>query len=105
MILIEQPDNWTLGDEALMEAVGKALGVQDLKRGSYYYSGMDRPETEFVGRYKRAQIFVRGNVRDPTAASHEVSVKVEKVNEGTRSRLHALFLEKLAAQGFVACLW
>ncbi len=102
-LLIDAPTDQ--GDEALMESIGRLLGVQQLRREEVLCPTACRPVTTYRGRFRRAQITIGGELYLNLDIDYRVHVKVYAGKAVHADEVAARFLERLRAAGYRAEVW
>lgn len=102
-LLIDAPTDQ--GDEALMEAVGRLLGIQQLKREEVTCPTACRPVTIYRGRFRRAQITIGGELYLNIDFDYRVHLKVHAGNAAHADEIAARFLARLRSAGYRTEVW
>lgn len=101
-LLIDAPDDQ--GDEALMEAVGRLLGLHQFERDEVLCPTACRPVTIYRGRFRRAQITIGGELYLATGVDYRVHVQVYAGQAKHAEQVAARFLDQLHGAGYRAQL-
>ena len=97
-LLIDAPADQ--GDEALMESIGRLLGVNQLQRDEVLCPTACRPVTVYRGRFRRAQITIGGELYLDTGCDYCVHVRVFAGKAKLAEEIAARFLEGLSEAGY-----
>lgn len=102
-LLIDAPADQ--GDEALMESIGRLLGVNQLQRDEVLCPTACRPVTVYRGRFRRAQITIGGELYLDTGCDYRVHVRVFAGKAKLAEEIAARFETRLRTAGFDMHAW
>lgn len=103
-LLIERPDD-SFSDEALMKAIGTAIGLTKVQRTTRVCLTLGHPVTEFIGWLDGQEVRIGGDLLLDIPVHYSAHVCVTGRPTRRRARLRSSLLAKMEAAGLHVVIW